>query len=163
MSPFHPALPFSVPEEVQSLLDSCPRYTIATNSEELIELAVRDANEEGWHEVAYHVPGQGRVVDAVVCRTRNAISANYTDPYMRRRDPDCLLIGDDLPTDKKRFNDTYRQNFDDVRRETFAWLQKQELCLFAFYDSAFPTFCSSIIRAHTEFCARFIYKYQILY
>ena len=133
MSPFHPALPFSVPIEVQQLLDACPRYTVATDTESLVELATRDADESGWHEVAYDIPGQGRIVDARVCRTRNAVSANYTDPYMRRRDPDCLLIGDDLPTDKKRFADLHHQNFDDVRQETFDWLKSQELCLFAFY------------------------------
>ncbi len=133
MTPFHPALPFSVPVEVQNLLDACPRYTVATDTEGLVELATRDADADGWHEVAYDIPGKGRVVDAKVCRTRNAVSANYTDPYMRRRDPDCLLIGDDRPTDKKRFADLYHQNFDDVRKETFEWLKGQELCLFAFY------------------------------
>jgi len=42
-----------------------------------------------------------------VCRTKNGIAANYLDPYMRRRDPDCLVIGDKLPTDKPRYKERF--------------------------------------------------------
>jgi hypothetical protein len=40
----------------------------------------------------YDIPNRGKVVEALVCRVRNGISANYTEPYMRRRDPDCMVI-----------------------------------------------------------------------
>ena len=42
------------------------------------------------------MPGKGRVVEAVACRVKNGISANYLEPYMRRRDPDCMVIADDI-------------------------------------------------------------------
>ncbi|HSP43956.1 MAG TPA: DUF4914 family protein, partial [Luteolibacter sp.] len=91
------ALPFPVPPEAAAVLDAAPSVTVAADSAQLVELAVRDA-VDGWHEVAYEVPGKGPVVEARVCRAKNGINANYLEPYMRRRDPDCMVIGDELPT-----------------------------------------------------------------
>jgi len=124
-------LPIRLPPELQEVLSSCPGYTLARNAEELTELAVRDA-VNGWHEVAYDVPGKGRVVEARVCRVRNGVAANYVEPYMRRRDPDCMLIGDDLPTDKPRFTECFGWEFSRLRQETFEWLKTQELAVFLF-------------------------------
>lgn len=126
------ALPFKVPAEVQAVLDACPAYVIAGNTADLRALAVRDADASGWHEVAYDVPGKGRVVEAKVCSVRNGIAANYLEPYMRRRDPDCMFIGDELPTNKPTYREHFGGAFADVREETFAWLKGQELALFPF-------------------------------
>lgn len=82
--------------------------------------------------VEYDVPGKGIVKEASVCRVKNGISANYYDSYMRRRDPDCMLIGDELPTDKARFRDVYPWDFPEVRKATLDWLKKQDLLAFAF-------------------------------
>jgi hypothetical protein len=71
-------------------------------------------------------------LEANVCRVKNGIAANYVDPYMRRRDPDCMVIADDLPTDKPRFENEYGESFESLRKETFAWLKTQELALFPF-------------------------------
>lgn len=125
-------LAFAVPAETADLLDKAPQVTVADNAEQLVELAVRDA-EHGWHEVVYEVPGRGQVVEARVCRARNGINANYTEPYMRRRDPDCLVIGDDRPTDKPTYRSRFNQSFDPVRAATFDWLSKQKLAVFAFH------------------------------
>lgn len=65
-------------------------------------------------------------------RVRNGISANYDDPYVRRRDPDCLVIGDDQPTDKPRFAERFGRPFSEMRAETFAWMKRQDLAVFAF-------------------------------
>ncbi len=92
-------LPFPVPPEAAALLNAARSVTVASNTSELVALSVRDA-VDGWHEVAYDVPGKGSIVEARVCRVRNGVSANYLEPYMRRRDPDCMVIGDKLPTDK---------------------------------------------------------------
>jgi hypothetical protein len=83
-------------------------------------------------EVAYEVPGKGRVVEATVCRVKNGISANYLEPYMRRRDPDCMLIGDELPTNKPTYHTRFGARFEPLRQQTFDWLKTQELVLFAF-------------------------------
>jgi hypothetical protein len=122
---------FHVPEELSEILTRCPRFTVARCVDDLVSLAVRDARD-GHHEVAYEVPGRGRVVEARVCRVKNGLSANYTEPYMRRRDPDCMVIGDDQPTNKPTFRARFGKEFQPLREETFAWLKTQELAIFAF-------------------------------
>lgn len=128
----HPAVPFPIPADTAALFSAAPSVTYASTTEELIKLAVRDARD-GWHEVAYEVEGKGRVVEARVCQTRNGINANYLDAYMRRRDPDCMVIGDDLPTDKPRFSERFGKSFDPLRAETMEWLAGQPLAVFAFH------------------------------
>lgn len=124
-------LPFTVPVDAARLLDAAPSVTIARTTDQLVELAVKDA-EHGWHEVAYDVPGRGRVVEARVCRVRNGISANYTDAYMRRRDPDCMVIGDERPTDKPTYHERFGESFAATRKATLDWLATQKLAVFPF-------------------------------
>lgn len=126
---------FKLPLSVQEILAACPAYTVASSRKQLLELAVRD-DANGVHEVAYDVPGVGRVVEARVCRVKNGIAANYPEPYMRRRDPDCMVIADEEPTDKPRFRDVYGESFEKLRSDTFAWLKTQELALFPFIAGA---------------------------
>ncbi len=126
----------NLPAEASELLSKAPSVIVAHDVKSLLELAVRDAGADGFHEVAYDVPGHGRVVEARVCRVRNGISANYLEPYMRRRDPDCMVIGDDKPTNKPRFADRYGKPFDALRQETFDWLAEQELAVFPFIAGA---------------------------
>ena len=123
---------FALPAEVEEIFDAAPSVTIAATVPELVDLATRDA-VNGWHEVAYDIPGNGRVIDAVVCRARNGIVANYTEPYMRRRDPDCMVIGDKRPTDKPTFEERFGTSFEPLRERTFDWLKTQPLAAFAFY------------------------------
>jgi hypothetical protein len=121
-----------LPAEAREIFAACPRLTIASRPEELYELAVAHADSRGMHEVAYEIPGRGRIVEAQVCRVRNGISANYLEPRMRRRDPDSMVIGDDLPTNKPRYHERFGQPFEPVRQETFEWLKTQELAAFYF-------------------------------
>ncbi len=125
------ALPFPLPVEAARVLDAAPSVVVAKSADDLVELAVKDA-KHGWHEVAYDVPGCGRVVEAMVCRVRNGISANYTEAYMRRRDPDCMVIGDNRPTDKPTYRERFGEDFDGVRQATFDWLATQPLAVFPF-------------------------------
>jgi hypothetical protein len=123
---------FPVPSEVADILLACPRYTVARDVNQLVRLATRDADATGWHDVSYHVPGRGDVLEARACRVRNGVAANYIEPYMRRRDPDCMVIGDERPTNKPRFDHRFGYAFETLRQETFAWLKTQELALFPF-------------------------------
>ncbi|MGF1508363.1 MAG: DUF4914 family protein [Myxococcota bacterium] len=120
-----------LPPEARAVIEAAPSVTVASNVADLVELATADA-VNGIHEVAYEVPGKGRVLEARVNRVRNGIAANYIEPYMRRRDPDCLVIGDQLRTNKTRFSDRFAQDFAAVRKETFDWLSSQPLAMFAF-------------------------------
>ncbi len=124
-------LPFNIPAEAREVLAAAPSVTLARSVDELVKLAVRDARH-GWHEVAYDVPGKGRVVEAKVCQVRNGIAANYLETYMRRRDPDCMVIGDDRPTDKPTYRAQFGKDFASTRAETFAWLKTQPLAVFPF-------------------------------
>lgn len=117
------------------VLAACPHVVIASTTDELLKLACGNGAVDENHmlfEVAYEVDGKGRYVEATVARVRNGICVNYTEPYMRRRDPDCLVIGDDLPTDKERFRDRFGYDFASLREEVFSWLKKQELVMFGF-------------------------------
>lgn len=51
---------------------------------------------------------------------------------MRRRDPDCMVIADNSPTDKPRYQERFGSDFAPLREETFAWLKTQDLALFPF-------------------------------
>jgi hypothetical protein len=122
-------IPIELPEDVRLLLAKCAKYTFVTCAEELFESA---APLKGEVEIAYDVPGKGRVVEAVACRVRNGISANYLEPYMRRRDPDSMVVADERPSNKTRFNKRFGYEFEELRQQTFDWLASQELVLFAF-------------------------------
>lgn len=130
-----PVVNFTIPKAVEEILAACPAYTIARTKQDLYDLAIRD-EVNGVHEVAYDVRGRGRVVEAEVCRVKNGIAANYLESYMRRRDPDCMVIADNQPTDKPRFEDEYGESFEALRQETFGWLKTQELALFPFIAGA---------------------------
>lgn len=119
------------PPDAVAILESCPSLTIASTTSELIAMAC-GSPDKSYFEVAYDVKGRGRVVEATVSRVRNGIAANYVEPYMRRRDPDCMVVADDLPTDKPTYKERYKQDFKPIREQTFQWLKGQPLVAFGF-------------------------------
>lgn len=123
---------FRLPPDVENLLEKAPSFILPESIEDLQKLAVRDAGDTGYHEVAYDVPGRGIVTEVKVAKVKNGIAANYVEPYMRRRDPDCMVIGDELRTDKPTFNDRFGTSFTELRESTFEWLSKQNLAMFPF-------------------------------
>lgn len=122
---------YNPPPDTAAVLSQCPNVTIASTTDELLALAC-GGPQNNYFEVAYDLPGKRRSVEATVVRVRNGISVNYTEPYMRRRDPHCLVIGDDLPTDKDRFRDRFGREFAETRQEAFDWLTRQDLAVFGF-------------------------------
>ena len=78
------------------------------------------------------MPGKGRVVEATVARCKNGAVINYTDTYLRRRDPDCMVIADEGKSDKQRYRDRYGSEFTSLRKTTFEWLAEQNLILMPF-------------------------------
>jgi len=116
----------NLPVDARRLLESARNVTFAESTDQLIDLACGGPGSNRF-EVAYDVPGHGRVVEATVVRVRNGVSANYQDPYMRRRDPDCLIVGDDSPSDKPRFRDSFKAEFNSLRSQPFEWMADQDL------------------------------------
>jgi len=145
---------FKLPPDAQDILSAAPSVFVAQSVAEIAAMAV-EPTESGWSEVAYDVPGNGRVVEARVCRVRNGICANYLEPYMRRRDPDCMLIGDKRPTDKPTFESRYNVPFDNLRQRTFDWLKSQPLIVFSFYAGMRDkgTHCLAVAPANAGFFA----------
>ena len=52
---------------------------------------------------------------------------------MRRRDPDAIMVADDRPTDKVRYQDRYGEDFAPLRKATLKWLGTQNLIVMPFY------------------------------
>lgn len=125
-------LNLKVKDEVYEILSSCKGIIMPEKRLDFIDLSL-GGKDNMVFEVKYEVEGKGEVVEAIVTRCKNGIVVNYTDVYMRRRDPDSLIIGDDGETDKQRYKDIYGDNFERVRKETFEWLKKQELVVYGFY------------------------------
>ncbi|MBI9102449.1 MAG: DUF4914 family protein [Spirochaetales bacterium] len=119
------------PEEVEHLLKNSPSVKIACNLTDLEKLACGAEGDKEW-QVKYALPDGTEFHEADVVRVKNGISANYTEAYMRRRDPNCLYIADEEPSDKPKFNDNFDFTFASLRKETMDWLQGQELAVFAF-------------------------------
>ena len=128
---FNPALTkFNLPKEILDVINH-ENILVPENRDQLVRLAI-GGQQSGFYEVAYRVPGKGRVVEATVARCKNGVSINFTEPYMRRRDPDCMVIGDDRPTDKETYQQRFGESFSSVRSQTLKWLRQQSLIVMPF-------------------------------
>ena len=117
--------------EVKVALERAKSITVPKTRAELYELAMGGAGADTF-EVDYFVEGKGMVNEATVVRCKNGVAVNYPEDYMRRRDPDCMRISDDLPTDKPRYHDVFGKEFAPTRTETLDWLSQQDLVVLPF-------------------------------
>ncbi len=122
---------WNLPSYIKDILAESKHVYYPRSKKELIHMAF-GGEDVDTYEVAYDVPGEGSVVEATVTRCKNGIAVNYPEDYMRRRDPDCLLVADDNDTDKPKYDDVYNKDFEPLRQETFQWLKEQKLAVFAF-------------------------------
>ncbi|MGC8871107.1 MAG: DUF4914 family protein [Brevinematia bacterium] len=120
-----------IPYEVLDILKMAKSLTFAYTFEDLYNATI-EGMENDVKKVSYFVEGSGEVDEAIVSVAKNGIVVNYTEPYMRRRDPNSMLIGDDLPTDKPRFKDVIGYDFSELRYKTYEWLKSQDLAAFVF-------------------------------
>ena len=136
-----------LPASVREVLASAPLVRAPETRLELLDWALGrpsgatdwtlgNRDDNGVHEVVFSVPGVGPVVEAIVTKARNGLAVNYLEPAMRRRDPDSMVIGDRLPTDKSTYEQRFGESFDNLRRETLDWLKTQELAALPFYAGA---------------------------
>lgn len=119
------------PEELREIFTGCPSVCVASTVQELVDLACGGKGHQSF-ETAYDLPDGRRVVEAVTVRVRNGVATNYMEPYMRRRDPDCMVIGDTLPTDKETFRQRFGTDFEPLRQEALRWLKTQDLATYGF-------------------------------
>jgi len=131
-------------QELKDLLSKAPSLHFPQKRTDLLDWALgREAGSTDWkqsnrtdrgtYEVAFDVPGKGRIVEAEVVKARNGLSVNFPDLAMRRRDPNAMVIADELPTDKPRFRERFGSEFSPLRQEIFDWLATQSLVVMAFY------------------------------
>lgn len=136
----------NLPEELVKILNEAPRVIVPKNKEEIIELALGGTGADVF-DVAYEIPEKGRVVEAKVVRCKNGVVVNYPEPYMRRRDPDSMVIADGRPTDKTRFHERFDRDFPSFRGLTLNWLGRQELIVMPFYSGSYDLGYDSLLVA----------------
>ena len=122
---------FNLPKELGEILQGAKSVWWARSISELQDAACGGAQSDSF-EVAYGLSSGKRVVEATVARVRNGIVVNYPEPYMRRREPDCMVIADDLPSEKPRFRERFGYEFDGLRNDTAQWLKSRDLVVFCF-------------------------------
>ncbi len=121
----------NLPEYVQDILNQSQGVVIPKSRKELLTLAM-GGDENVTFDIDYEVEGKGRVLEATATKCKNGIVVNYIEDYMRRRDPNSMLIADNNPTDKPRYEEVYHKDFESLRMDTFDWLKNQELIFFPF-------------------------------
>lgn len=121
----------NLPEYVQDILNQSQGVVIPKSRNELLTLAM-GGDENVTFDIDYEVEGKGRVLEVTATKCKNGIVVNYMEDYMRRRDPNSMLIADKNPTDKPRYEDVYHKDFEILRMDTFDWLKNQELIFFPF-------------------------------
>jgi hypothetical protein len=134
----------NLPEEVILVSESNRGSLFFNSSQEILEASL-PGSDQLTYEVKYDIPGRGEVTEVILHRVTNGLSANYTEPYMRRRDPDTMLIGDSGPTDKRRFEDTYGYPFERLREETIEWLRGQETGIFLCFAGNYPVGAGGVV------------------
>ncbi|MFI3238471.1 MAG: DUF4914 family protein [Lachnospiraceae bacterium] len=121
---------FTFSEELKCVLENSPSVIVPETTERLYHL-IFGSKQNDLIDVSYDVNGE-MITEATVTRCKNGVAVNFTEDYMRRRDPDCMRISDDLPTDKPKFKDVYGYDFSSLKDETFQWLSRQELIVVPF-------------------------------
>jgi hypothetical protein len=120
-----------IPDEIKNILSKSNQVIFPQNREEIIDLALGGGDNKQF-EVGYAVDKLGYTVEANVVKCKNGLAINYIDPYMRRRDPDCLIVNNISKTDKISFSERLGYSFENLRNKTFAWLQSNELIVLPF-------------------------------
>lgn len=122
---------FVLPDDVRETVANCQWRCYPETKEQLQELCFGPTHSSRY-DVTYTIPGKGVFKEAEVVRCKNGPVVNFMEDYMRRRDPDCMCIGDDLPSDKPYFKDRFGYEFSKLREETMEWLKTQSLILLPF-------------------------------
>jgi len=83
---------FVLPRDLEMILNNSPSIIIPKTEEMLYDLIFGNGSTKQI-DVSYDVNGT-LVKEADVVRCKNGAVVNYVEDYMRRRDPDCMRIGD---------------------------------------------------------------------
>lgn len=121
---------FVLPDDVTQALKKSKVLCFPETKDQLVEMCFGPTHTSKY-DVSY--PVEGKIVkEAEVIRCKNGPVVNYMEDYMRRRDPNCMRIGDNMPSDKPYFKDEYGYEFSKLREETMQWLSTQPIILLPF-------------------------------
>lgn len=152
---------WDISDELKSSLSNAKKVIFPTSREELIELSFGNKDITNI-EIGFDVDNIGYVPEVDLVKCKNGVVVNYKDPYMRRRDPDCMLVNNISKTDKKNFKEALGYDFDLLRNETLKWLEKNELILLPFKaggnDHGYPALL--VAPANAAFFAASLYDLQ---
>ena len=135
----------NLPEETKKILEGCRKIIIPESREHLLNIST-DGNKD-YFEIYYEVKGKGPVLEGTVSKCKNGLAVNFPEPYMRRRESDCLVVSDNKETDKPRFFERYGYDFKELREETFEWLKLQDLIVMPFMSGGEEYGYSSLLVA----------------
>ncbi len=121
---------FLLDKDTKDILQNCKGITVPRTREELFALSLGLGGNDTF-QVTYDVEGENKK-EAELVRCKNGIAVNFVEDYMRRRDPDCMVVGDEKDTDKPTYKERFGEGFNKVRKETFDWLKDQELVVMPF-------------------------------
>lgn len=120
----------AIPDDLRAALEKAPAILFPSDRKSLVEMAM--GGQKDIFDVEYDVAGKDRILEARVVRCKNGLAVNYTEAYMRRRDPDCMVVADDDPSDKTRYSERFEQPFPELKNEVLTWLSHQELMVLPF-------------------------------
>lgn len=119
--------------EISSMLESAKKVILPRNRRELIDYIFDHDDNKNFAEIRFDIPHKGSYLEGTIARCKNGLAVNFEDISMRRRDPEAMVIADNLPTDKTTYKDRFNTEFSTTRKETLDWLQEQELVVIPFY------------------------------
>lgn len=135
-----------LPEDVATTLSQAPNVLVPRNRKQLIELSMGGRDTLSY-EVGYDVPGHDYVAEAEVVRCRNGIVVNYAESYMRRRDPNSMVVADDQPSEKQHFMERFEKPFEGLRSEILGWLSGEQLIAMPFISGGYEIGYRSLLIA----------------
>ncbi len=115
---------FLVPDELASVFERT-EIIVPESRQHLLDITFFESDAD-FVEISYALPDGREYLEVTVARCKNGAAVNYVEPYMRRRDPEAMVIADDKPTDKTRYVDRFGKPFDEVRNATFEWFASQD-------------------------------------
>ncbi len=124
---------FTLDKEIVDILQTSPELLFVKSKREIIE-KIFEGNTKDHVDVTFDIGNGKSYKEISVVRCKNGLSVNFHDTYMRRRDPNAMVIADNNPTNKKTYKEIFSKDFSVTRKETFDWLKKQKLYVVPFYS-----------------------------
>lgn len=123
---------FNLEDDVEKILKESPKLHFVHSRRELMN-EIFGGTDAKQVEVSFDLGNGKQYKEIEVVRCKNGISVNFFDNYMRRRDPNAMVIADNLVTNKKTYKQMYTKDFSKTRQETFDWLKGQALYVVPFF------------------------------